>query len=98
MMMMMMMMMMMTMMMVMMMTMMMVMMMVTQMHLLYPDAADPPALHLAIHPSGFWLLVAAQNLLYSFRMFNIFLVAEKKTIMIINDYTIIIYYVNMYIV
>ena len=41
----------------------MVMMMVTQMHLLYPDAAAPPALHLAIHPSGFWLLVAAQNLL-----------------------------------
>ena len=80
------------------MVMMMVMMMVTQMHLLYPDAAAPPALHLAIHPSGFWLLVAAQNLLYSFRMFNISLVAEKKTIIIINDYTIIIYYVNMYIV
>ena len=76
----------------------MVMMMVTQMHLLYPDAAAPPALHLAIHPSGFWLLVDAQNLLYSFRMFNISLVAEKKTIIIINDYTIIIYYVNMYIV
>ena len=75
----------------------MVMMMVTQMHLLYPDAAAPPALHLAIHPSGFWLLVGAQNLLYSFRMFNISLVAEKKTIIIINDYTIIIYYVNMYI-
>ena len=66
----------------------MVMMMVTQMHLLYPDAAAPPALHLAIHPSGFWLLVAAQNLFYSFRMFNIFLVAEKKTIIIINDYII----------
>ena len=44
-----------------------VMMMVTQMHLLYPDAAAPPALHLAIHPSGFWLLVAAQNLLYFFQ-------------------------------
>ena len=66
----------------------MVMMMVTQMHLLYPDAAAPPALHLAIHPSGFWLLVAAQNLLYSFRMFNIFLVAEKKTITIILSYII----------
>ena len=50
-----------------------VMMMVTQMHLLYPDAAAPPALHLAIHPSGFWLLVGAQNLLYSYHVSGYYL-------------------------